>query len=70
MQPMIISCLDADWQTCAKSVLGAGREVDLTNFNYSFDVEVCKKLAKEYGMGFRFDPKTDSGFFRARELAA
>jgi hypothetical protein len=66
VQPMTISCLDADWKTCAKSILAAKREVDLTNFNYSFDAEICVKLAKQHGMDFGFDPKTGSGFSRKR----
>jgi hypothetical protein len=67
MNPAIISCVEPDWQNVAASNLKEGIEVDLVKFNYSFDVEDCKKLAVANGMTFSFKPETEFGFFRKRQ---
>jgi hypothetical protein len=65
--PVIISCTSDDWQNVVKTALADGVVVDLVNFKFSFDAEHCVKLARLFKMDFRFDPKTDSGFFRKRK---
>ena len=69
MDPVIISCKASDWQNVAASNLRDGIEVDLTEFNYSFDVEDCKKLAVAYVMTFAFKLETAYGLFRKCKIS-
>jgi hypothetical protein len=44
-----------------------GDEVDLTNFDYTADGQLCEMLSLTHGMIFRLDAKNQAGFFRRRK---
>ena len=49
-----------------KVKLQEGVEVDLTNFDYTTDGELCEMLALAHGMTFRLEAKHQTGFFKKR----
>ena len=67
MHTVVINCSEPDWQNVAEANLRQGTEIDLTNFNYSFDAEICKNLAVSNSMDFRFDPNTGTALLRKRK---
>lgn len=68
MGSIIISCKAPDWRDVLKVNLQDGVEVDLTNFDYTTDGQLCEMLALAHGMNFRLDAKHQSGFFKRREV--
>jgi hypothetical protein len=67
VSPIIISCKAPDWRDVLKVNLQDGDEVDLTNFDYTADGQLCEMLSLTHGMIFRLDAKNQAGFFRRRK---
>jgi hypothetical protein len=61
-----INCKHSDWHETLHAHLFNGIELDLLNFDYSQDGELCEVLARAFVMEFRLDrdPKARTAHFR------
>ena len=66
--PVVINCRSPDWKKQLKGSLQDGFEVELTNFDYTFDGVLCETLATNHRMIFKLNAPASIGYFRKEQL--
>jgi hypothetical protein len=69
MKPVVIDCTNSEWKPFLKHSLQVGRDVDMSNFDYTVDGQFCELLASTHGEVFRLDLNRKAGVFRKRSAS-
>ena len=66
MKRITIDCANREWKSFLKHSLQEGLGVDLINFDYTTDGQLCEMLALAHDSNFSLDAANSSGFFRKK----
>ncbi len=66
MKPVAIDYANAGWKPFLKDSLQEGRDVNLSNFDYTIDGQFCEMLALAHDKVFTLDFQHNAGMFRKK----
>ena len=69
MKPVTIDCNNGEWKPFLKHSLQDGRDVELSNFDYTVDGQFCELLALTHAVVFSLDLNRKAGFFRKKSAS-
>jgi len=68
MPPILLRCDPRmEWLNTFHRHAANEEEVDLSNFNRDYDIEICERIATRHGMTFKTDREHDTAFLRKQQ---